>query len=77
MNLTAKTFKSLVLSCLLILLTVSESIAQKIPQQVVESLEFREIGPSRQGGRYVEFAVMESSPKVIYAAMLLADYGKV
>ena len=68
MNLTVKTFKSLVLSCLLILLTVSESIAQKIPQQVVESLEFREIGPSRQGGRYVEFAVMESSPKVIYAA---------
>lgn len=42
--------------------------AQKIPQQVVESIAFREIGPTRQGGRYVDFAVVERAPKVIYAA---------
>lgn len=42
--------------------------AQNIPQQVVESIAFREIGPTRQGGRYVDFAVVERAPKVIYAA---------
>lgn len=42
--------------------------AQQIPQNIVDQIEFREIGPTRQGGRYVEFAVVEESPKVIYAA---------
>lgn len=42
--------------------------AQKIPDQVVEAIRFREIGPTRQGGRYVEFAVVANSTKVIYAA---------
>lgn len=50
------------------MLAIPESIAQKIPDQVVKSIKFREIGPTRQGGRYVDFAVMEKSPKVIYAA---------
>lgn len=68
MNLTVKTFKSLVVAGLFALLAIPESLAQKIPDQVVKSIEFREIGPTRQGGRYVDFAVMEKSPKVIYAA---------
>lgn len=68
MNLTVKTFKSLIVAGLLVLLAIPESIAQKIPDQVVKSIKFREIGPTRQGGRYVDFAVMEKSPKVIYAA---------
>ena len=68
MNLTVKTFRSLIAVSLLTLISVPESMAQKIPDQVVKSIEFREIGPTRQGGRYVDFAVMEKSPKVIYAA---------
>jgi len=35
---------------------------------IVDSIRFREIGPTRQGGRYVEFAVVESNPRVFYAA---------
>ena len=33
-----------------------------------DAIRFREIGPTAQGGRYVEFAVVESNPRVFYAA---------
>jgi len=32
------------------------------------SVAFREIGPTRQGGRFVDYAVVESDPRTIYAA---------
>jgi photosystem II stability/assembly factor-like uncharacterized protein len=35
---------------------------------IVSSIRFREIGPTAQGGRYVDFAVVESNPRVFYAA---------
>ena len=35
---------------------------------LVDAIRFREIGPTAQGGRYVEFAVIESNPRVFYAA---------
>jgi photosystem II stability/assembly factor-like uncharacterized protein len=36
--------------------------------QIFETIHFREIGPTAQGGRYVEFAVVESNPRIFYAA---------
>ena len=36
--------------------------------QIVDGVRFREIGPTRQGGRYVDFAVVETNPRVFYAA---------
>ena len=35
---------------------------------IFDAIRFREIGPTAQGGRYVEFAVVESNPRVFYAA---------
>ena len=35
---------------------------------IVDAIRFREIGPTAQGGRYVEFAVVESNPRMFYAA---------
>ncbi len=35
---------------------------------IVDAIRFREIGPTAQGGRYVDFAVIESNPRVFYAA---------
>ena len=35
---------------------------------IVDAIRFREIGPTRQGGRYVDYAVVESDPRVFYAA---------
>ncbi len=36
--------------------------------QIVDAIRFREIGPTAQGGRYVDFAVVDSNPRVFYAA---------
>jgi photosystem II stability/assembly factor-like uncharacterized protein len=36
--------------------------------QIVDAIRFREIGPTAQGGRFVEFAVVESNPRVFYGA---------
>jgi photosystem II stability/assembly factor-like uncharacterized protein len=35
---------------------------------IVDAVLFREIGPTAQGGRYVDFTVVESNPRVFYAA---------
>jgi hypothetical protein len=34
---------------------------------LLKSVTFREIGPTRQGGRYVDFAVVDT-PQVFYVA---------
>lgn len=67
-NLIAKTFKGLALALLIAIMALPEAIAQKIPAQVVDAIKFREIGPTRQGGRYVDFAIVDKAPKVFYAA---------
>jgi photosystem II stability/assembly factor-like uncharacterized protein len=41
--------------------------AQASPS-LVDAIEFREIGPTAQGGRYVDYAVVESDPRTFYAA---------
>ena len=33
-----------------------------------KSISFRELGPTRQGGRFVDFAVVEATPRIFYAA---------
>ena len=67
--LLSKTSIKLMTSLVLILAwAVQPTFAQKIPDQVVESIKFREIGPSRQGGRYVDFAIVDKNPKIMYAA---------
>jgi photosystem II stability/assembly factor-like uncharacterized protein len=46
----------------------SLSITAQQPPDFFKNLVFREIGPTRQGGRFVDFAVVESTPRVFYAA---------
>ena len=33
-----------------------------------KTLSFRELGPTRQGGRFTDFAVVEATPRIFYAA---------
>ena len=42
-------------------------IAQQTPD-LYRSISFREIGSTHRGGRFVDFAVVESSPRIFYAA---------
>ncbi|SIN79971.1 WD40/YVTN/BNR-like repeat-containing protein [Algoriphagus halophilus] len=65
---TKKLKSVLAMGLLISAVSLPNAHAQKIPDQVVEAIKFREIGPTRQGGRYVEFAVVANSTKVIYAA---------
>ena len=52
----------------LLCLSTGFAQAQKIPANVADNIHFRDIGPTRQGGRYVDFAVVDKSTKIIYAA---------
>ncbi|HYV99383.1 MAG TPA: hypothetical protein VE967_18135 [Gemmatimonadaceae bacterium] len=52
------------------MLALAAAIAAPLHAQhpLLDAIRFREIGPSRQGGRFIEFAVLESKPQVFYAA---------
>jgi photosystem II stability/assembly factor-like uncharacterized protein len=43
-------------------------MAQQPSADPFKSISFRELGPTRQGGRFVDFAVVESTPRIFYAA---------
>src|SRR5512133_3856307 len=42
--------------------------AQTVPAEVVKAIKFRSIGPTRQGGRFVDVAVPAQDPNTIYMA---------
>ncbi len=44
------------------------SSAQQLGSEILGKTHYREIGPTRQGGRYVDFAVVESNPTTFYTA---------
>lgn len=48
------------------LLQVAPVSAQKIPENVLSKIHFRELGPTRQGGRVVAFAVSQQDPNVYF-----------
>ncbi|TAK14953.1 MAG: hypothetical protein EPO35_08825 [Acidobacteria bacterium] len=48
-------------------LTFAVSAQQSAPDPF-KSISFRELGPTRQGGRFVDFAVVEATPRIFYAA---------
>ncbi len=57
-------------SCVLFSLVLAGSLPLSAQQSVNLSdvVRMRDIGPTRQGGRYVEYAVVENRPQVMYAA---------
>lgn len=67
MNLT-QIFSRFLSLLLILLFTGHGAKAQKIPANIAGKIHFRSIGPTRQGGRYVDFAVVNKATKVIYAA---------
>ncbi len=51
------------------LMLVPDALAQKLGEDILGKVHYRSIGPTRQGGRYVDFAVVEDQPTVFYAAL--------
>ena len=56
-----------VLAGLLICLSGVQS--QDFPSDLLSGVKYRSIGPTRQGGRYVDFAVNEKNPAMFYTAL--------
>jgi len=57
-----------ILLALAVFISLETANAQKVPDNIIDNIHFRAIGPTRQGGRYVEFSVVDKATKVIYAA---------
>jgi len=63
-----KIIGSIVLISLSALLLATDLGAQALSPDVLKAFSFRNIGPTRQSGRFVDFAVPELEPTTIYAA---------
>jgi len=50
------------------LLVVPDMFGQKANEEALKSMNYRNIGPTRQSGRFVDFAVPEQEPYTFYAA---------
>ncbi len=50
------------------IIVVSELAAQALSPDILKGFTFRNIGPTRQSGRFVDFAVPDLEPATIYAA---------
>lgn len=60
------------LACMMLifcpLLLVSDTSAQPLSLELLKNLTYRAIGPTRESGRFVDFAVPEQDPYTFYAA---------
>jgi len=50
------------------LLVVPDTFGQKAEEEALKSMNYRSIGPTRQSGRFVDFAVPKQEPYTFYAA---------
>lgn len=70
MNRYRSFFKSLAIFGLILcpLLLVSDISAQPLSLDLLKNLTYRAIGPTRESGRFIDFAVPEQQPYTFYAA---------
>ena len=57
------------ISLLIVFLILPNSFAQAPNENVLGAVKYRSIGPTRQGGRYIDFAVYEKNNSIFYAAL--------
>jgi len=58
----------LTLVCFYMMSELTPLSAQILERDLIKNFKYRAIGPTRQGGRYVDYAVVESKPQIYYAA---------
>ena len=66
MNQSRAAFSAMLLASLS--LTAQPAIAQSLSEETLANLEYREIGPTRQSGRFVDIAVPSDAPHTFYIA---------
>ncbi len=52
-----------------LLLIMPTAYSQDTNPDLFKEVKYRSVGPTRQGGRYVDFAVYEKNPTIFYAAL--------
>jgi len=57
-----------VLAALVLIGTATLPTTAQQPADLFRSITFRELGPTAQGGRYSDYAVVEATPRIFYAA---------
>ena len=60
--------KKIFLSLLAALMVLGAN-GQSVDENILKAVHYRSIGPTRQGGRYVDFAVVDKKPTTFYAAL--------
>ena len=63
-----KAFQFLAILACGLLLNGTYTTAQQIPENIISKFHYRSIGPTRQGGRIVDFAVPAQEPYTFYVA---------
>jgi len=63
-----KIYLILVVVLCIVLVAPSKVVAQTINDKLLKNITYRSIGPTRQSGRFVDFAVPEQEPYTFYAA---------
>ena len=65
-----RSFKKLtvVITVFFLLIPIAECFGQVLTNDLLKNFRYREIGPTQQGGRYVDFAVVKGNTHIFYAA---------
>jgi photosystem II stability/assembly factor-like uncharacterized protein len=58
----------IILAVICVLFTFSEAVSQTLDKDMLNNINYREIGPTRQSGRFVDFAIVQQEPTTFYAA---------
>ncbi|MCP4725438.1 MAG: hypothetical protein GY863_10400 [bacterium] len=56
------------MACVLLVITFTGDSPAQVTEDFLKFFEYRETGPTRQSGRFVDFAVVEETPWIFYAA---------
>jgi photosystem II stability/assembly factor-like uncharacterized protein len=68
-ELSSKALALAVLCMAAILMLPMEALSQSVGSEILGAANYRSIGSTRHGGRFVDFAVYEKNPAIFYAAL--------
>jgi hypothetical protein len=61
--------RPILFSVVLLSLFIGKTFSQIVGDDILKAVHYRSIGPTRQSGRFVDFAVYDKKPSVFYAAL--------
>jgi len=65
-----------IIPILMLFLFANNLFSQIVGEDILKSVHYRSIGPTRQSGRFVDFAVYDKKPSIFYAALATGGLWK-